>query len=115
MISENIIIELITYIIVISIIGVLASAIVEVIKSLVVFNNSYQVNWTLFLVSEILVFLAYLMFSDYNGENKWQLYKLICIFISGFISAGIGIHGFDNYLKPVIEQIKNIIDYFKKK
>ena len=98
--------------IVICAIGILTSALVEVLKTVFNIKNQYLLNVLVLIISEALVIGSFIAYCNTNNIIiVW--YGLSLSVIGGIISTGVAIFGFDKYFKPLFESVKAVMKYFE--
>lgn len=108
---ENVIEIAVYALIAISVIGILTSALIEVIKKVFNITNTYLLNVLVLVLSELLVVGTFIAYCQIN-QLTLVWYNIALSVFGGLISCGIALFGFDKYLKPVWEEIGKIIKYF---
>lgn len=100
-----------TLLIMICIMGVLASALVEVLKTVFGIKDQYIINICVLIISELLVAVSFHVYFDLKNVSV-GLYEIPLSIVCGILSTGIAIFGFDKYFKPLFENIKGLLQYF---
>lgn len=95
------------------IVGVIASALTEVLKNVIKYKSEYSINLTVLVISELLIYLVYFIWLD-KSTNVIIWYDIVIAGICGLVATGVAIQGFDKFFKPVWEKIKDILNYFGK-